>query len=64
MVRRYFWGILNAIQLKANNSMLEAKSACIQRLKKIACGFRSKNRFKTTILFHLGGFDLQPFATR
>jgi len=64
MVRRYFWGILNAIQFKVNNSMLEAKNACIQRIKKIACGFRNKNRFKNAILFHLGGLDLQPFATR
>jgi transposase len=64
MVRRYFWGILNAIRLKANNSMLEAKNACIQRIKKIACGFRNKKRFKTAIMFHLGGLDLQPFATR
>lgn len=64
MVRRYFWGILNAIQRKVNNSMLEAKNACIQRIKKIACGFRNKKRFKYAILFHLGGLDLQPFSTR
>ena len=64
MVRRYFWGILNAIRFKVNNSMLEAKNACIQRIKKIACGFRNKNRFKTAILFQLGGLDLQPFPTR
>lgn len=25
MIRKYFWGILNAIRLKANNSMLEVK---------------------------------------
>lgn len=64
MIRRYFYGILNAIRFKVNNSMLEAKNACIQRIKKIACGFRNKARFKTAILFHLGGLDLQPFATR
>jgi len=64
MVRRYFWGILNAIRFKVNNSMLEAKNACIQRIKKIACGFRNKKRFKTAILFHMGGLDLQPFSTR
>jgi len=64
MVRRYFYGILNAIRFKVNNSMLEAKNACIQRIKKIACGFRNRTRFKTAILFHLGGLDLQPFATR
>ncbi len=50
MVRKYFWGILNAIPLKADNSMLEAKNARIQRIKKIACGFRNKERFKKAIL--------------
>lgn len=64
MIRRYFWGILNAIKFKVNNSMLEAKNACIQRIKKIACGFRNRKRFKNAILFHLGGLDLQPFPTR
>jgi transposase len=64
MIRRYFWGILNAIRFKANNSMLEAKNTCIQRIKKIACGFRNRKRFKIAILFHLGGLDLQPFPTR
>jgi transposase len=64
MIRHYFWGILNAIRLKVNNSMVEAKNACIQRIKKIACGFRNRERFKTAILFHLGGLDLQPFPTQ
>jgi len=31
MIRRYLWGILNAIRNKVNNSMLEAKNARIQR---------------------------------
>ena len=64
MIRKYFWGILNAIRLKANNSMLEAKNNRIQRIKKIACGFRNRKRFKNAIMFHLGGLDLFPVATR
>lgn len=64
MIRRYLWGILNAIRLKVNNSMLEAKNARIQRIKKIACGFRNRKRFKNAILFHLGGLDLMPAPTR
>lgn len=64
MIRRFFWGILNAIRLKANNSMLEAKNARIQRIKKIACGFRNRERFKNAIMFHLGGLDLMPSPTR
>jgi len=64
MIRRFFWGILNAIRLKANNSMLEAKNARIQRIKKVACGFRNRERFKNAILFHLGGLDLKPVSTQ
>jgi transposase len=63
MIRRFLWGILNAIRNKVNNSMLEAKNARIQRIKKTACGFRNKERFKNAILFHLGGLDMMPSPT-
>ena len=64
MIKNYFWGILNAIRLKVNNSMLEAKNNRIQKIKRMACGFRNRTRFKNAILFHLGGLDLMPVATR
>jgi transposase len=59
-IRNYFWGILNAIRLKTTNGMLEAKNNCIQRIKRMACGFRNRDRFKNAILFHLGKLDLFP----
>ncbi|MCP4103661.1 MAG: ISL3 family transposase [Lentisphaerae bacterium] len=64
MIRRYFWGILNAIKLKINNSMLEAKNSKIQKIKRTACGFRNRERFKNSILFHLGGLDIMPVPTQ
>lgn len=64
MIRRYFWGILNAIRLKVNNSMLEAKNSKIQKIKRMACGFRNRERFKNSILFHLGGLDMMPVPTQ
>ncbi len=64
MIRRYFWGILNAIKLKINNSMLEAKNSKIQKIKRMACGFRNRERFKNSILFHLGGLDIMPVTTQ
>jgi transposase len=64
MIRNYFWGILNAIRLNVNNSMLEAKNNRIQKIKRMACGFRNRKRFKNAIFFHLGGLDLMPVATR
>jgi transposase len=59
-IRNYFWGILNAIRLKATNGLVEAKNNSIQRIKRMACGFRNRTRFKNAILFHLGNLDLSP----
>jgi transposase len=59
-IRNYFWGILNAIRLKETNGMLEAKNNSIQRIKRMACGFRNRGRFRNAILFHLGKLDLFP----
>jgi len=60
MIKRYLWGILNAIILKVSNAVAESKNATIQWIKKKACGFRNRKRFRMTILFHLGGLDLMP----
>jgi transposase len=60
MVRNYFWGILNAIRLRETNGVLEATNGCIQRIKRMAYGFRNKDRFKTAILFHLGNLNMDP----
>ena len=38
-------------------------NAKIQKVKRMACGYRNRARFHNAILFHLGGLDLQPHAT-
>jgi transposase len=57
-IKSYFWGIMNAIRLKANNAMVESMNSGIQRIKRMACGFRNRERFRMAILFHFGGLDL------
>jgi len=59
-IKNYFWGIINAIRLKVTNGMVEAKNNSIQRIKRMACGFRNRYRFRTAILFHLGKLSLFP----
>jgi len=59
-IRNYFWGILNAIRLRVTNGVLEAKNNSIQRIKRMACGFRNRDRFRNAILFHLGKLSLFP----
>ena len=60
MIRNHLWGIVNAIILKVTNALGESRNAQIQRVKKMACGFRNRARFRAAIYFHLGGLDLYP----
>jgi len=59
-IRSHLWGIINAIVLRVTNAHLEAVNAKIQGLKKRACGYRNRARFRNAILFHCGGLDLSP----
>ena len=60
MIRDHLWGIVNAMHLRATNAGSESVNAKVQRIKRAACGFRNRERFKHAILFHLGGLDLYP----
>lgn len=60
IIKNNLWGILNAVVLKVTNATSESLNAKIQWVKKNACGFRNRERFRTAILFHCGGLDLYP----
>jgi len=63
-IKTHLWGIINAVVLKKTNATAESINSRIQRIKYRACGFRNRLRFRTAILFHLGGLDLHPDAAR
>lgn len=60
MIKSHLWGIINAIILGVNNAYAEGINSRIQHIKKMACGFRNRQRFKDAIYFHLGGLELYP----
>jgi transposase len=60
MIKNHFAGVINAATSDITNAMSESVNSHIQRIKKRACGFRSRVRFREAILFHLGGLDLYP----
>lgn len=60
MIKTHLEGIINAIVLKVTNAQAEATNASIQMIKRRARGFRNRERFRTVILFNLGGLDLYP----
>ena len=59
-ISEHLWGIVNAIVLHVTNATTESLNARIQWIKKTACGFRNRDRFRRAILFHCGGLDLYP----
>lgn len=59
----HLFGIVNAITLKASNAASESVNSRVQALKKRANGYRSRQRFREAIMFHLGGLDLYPRGT-
>lgn len=60
MIRKHLWGILNAMKHGRTNALAESINARIQRIKRQACGFRNRDRFRIAIYFHLGQLDLYP----
>ncbi len=62
MVRDHLEGIVNAIVLRATNAGAESINSKIQRVKRMACGYRNRERFRNAIYFHLGGLDLCPLT--
>ena len=49
-----------AIVTRTTNAGSEGINSRIQWIKKMACGFRNRERFRNAIYFHLGGLDLYP----
>jgi transposase len=62
MIRDYWYGVINAATSDITNAMSESINSQIQRIKRRACGFRSRQRFREAILFHLGGLQLYPHS--
>jgi transposase len=59
-LKEHLYGIMNFFTHRISNGPAEGINSRIETLWKSACGFRNKVRFRTVILFHLGGLDLYP----
>lgn len=64
MVKEHLWGIINAVVLGVTNGPAESLNAKIQWIKRMACGFRNRDRFRNAIYFHCGKLDLYPASVR
>lgn len=62
MIKEHLEGILNAIVHGVTNAGAESINARIQGIKRQACGFRNRERFRNAIYFHCGGLEMAPSA--
>ena len=54
MVQKHLDGIINAIVLKAKNALGESMNAKIKKIKAQTRGYRNRQRYRDTIMFHVG----------
>lgn len=60
MLKDHLPGVLAYFVHRVTNAASEGLNSKIQRIKKMAYGFRNRDNFKTAIFFHCGGLDLYP----
>lgn len=54
--------IVTFARLRITNAMGESLNSKIEKVKRMACGFRNREHYKKAIFFHCGGLDLLPKA--
>jgi transposase len=59
-MKRHIDYVLNFFHNRVTNAVSEGINSKIQTIKKMACGFRNLENFKTAIYFHCGGLQLYP----
>lgn len=45
---------------KATNAISESINSKIEKVKRLACGYRNREHYRIAIMFHCGGLDLYP----
>jgi transposase len=59
-IKRHWANIRTYFVHRITNAGSESMNSRIQAVKRRACGFRNRERFRNAIYFHCGGLDLYP----
>jgi hypothetical protein len=55
-----FTALLEAVVIDRPDGASESTNALIQRIKRMACGYRNRERFRDVINLRLAGVELRP----
>ncbi len=61
-LKRHLPNLLTYFKHWVTNATSEGINSKIQTVKRMTCGYRNREHYKTAILFHCGGLDLYPRA--
>jgi transposase len=59
-LKAHIANIVTYAKHRITNALGEAINAKIEKVKRMACGYRNRNNYRTAIYFHCGGLDLFP----
>lgn len=59
-IKRHINNVITYSTHKATNALAEGLNSNIEKIKRLAYGFRNREHYKTAIYFHCGGLDLNP----
>ena len=59
-LRTHLDNIVTYARLRITNALGESLNSQIEKVKRMACGFRNREHYKKAIYFHCGGLDLLP----
>ncbi len=59
-VKVHIDNIVTYAQHRITNALAEGINAKIEKVKRMACGFRNRAHYRVAIMFHCGGLDLFP----
>jgi len=59
-IKRHYRNISTYIKHRVTNALGESINSNIEKVKRLACGFRNRDHYKKAIYFHCGGLDLYP----
>jgi transposase len=61
-VKVHLDNIVTYAKHRITNALAEGVNTKIEKIKRMACGFRNRAHYRTAIYFHCGGLDLFPHA--
>lgn len=61
-VKNHFENILTYVHHRLTNAVAEGLNSKIEKVKRLACGYRNRAHYRAAIYFHCGGLELLPKA--